>query len=102
MRKILFAILLTAMTSINAHASGQLFVESCKNVHPLSTYEDCNGYTNYGYGAYLCALNEAMLKCKAAAYVDCVELGRSFKNIISNEFVGYKACQATVTVRGWR
>lgn len=90
------------MTALNANAASQLFVEKCKNVHPLSTYEDCDMRESYGYGAYLCALNDAILRCRTAAYVDCHEVGATLKSIVSNEFVGYKACEASVTVRGWR
>lgn len=102
MKKILFGTLFTAMTAINAQAASQLFTERCRNVHPLSTYERCSMNSEYGYGAYLCALNDAEYRCKSAGNLDCVEVGVSLKNIVSQEFVGYKACEATVTVRGWK
>lgn len=101
MKKILLVILFASMTALNAQAA-QLFVEKCRNVHPLTTYDRCDMHSSYGYGAYLCALNDAMLRCRSAANVDCVEVGASLKSIISNEFVGYKACEANVTVRGWK
>ncbi|MES2769971.1 MAG: hypothetical protein V4596_12570 [Bdellovibrionota bacterium] len=91
-----------SIATLNANAAGNLFVEKCRNTHPLSSYEDCSINTNSGYGAYLCALDEATIRCRSAGNVDCVELGVTFKNIISNEFIGYKACEAKVTVRGWR
>jgi hypothetical protein len=102
MKKILLGTLFAAMTALNAQAESQLIVEKCKNVHPLSTYQDCNMHSDYGYGAYLCALNDAMITCKSDAFVDCHEIGVQLRSIISNVFVGYKACEATVTVRGWR
>lgn len=101
MKKILLVTVFASMAALNVQA-GQLFVEKCRNVHPLSTYEDCHIDSDSGYGAYLCALNDALIRCKNAANVDCVEIGASLRSIISHEFVGYKACEATVTVRGWR
>ncbi len=75
---------------------------TCRYPYPLSTYQGCNEYTHAGREAGDCALDQALSDCKDEHNSDCVEVGTTYREIISTEFIGYKACEATVRVHGYR
>ena len=91
-----------ADASSDAHAKANTYVANCRFEQPLDTYSFCNLNTYAGANAYQCALEEAMAKCKISYNADCIIIGANFTNIISHEFVGYKACEAKVYIHGYQ
>ncbi|MGZ3695165.1 MAG: hypothetical protein ACXWQO_13580 [Bdellovibrionota bacterium] len=96
---------LAALSSSAAKAenfTGTSYTKSYRFEHPLDTYDSCSGYSEAGSEAEAGAENEAMLACQRDYNSDCVVIGRRFVTIMSHEFIGYKACEAQVTVHGYR
>ena len=102
---IILLVLFSSLGSLWALAdsyTGSTFTSSCRYEHPLDTYEGCAAWTYAGQSAEECARARAMLDCRKAFSADCVLEGVTFSEILSLEFIGYKACEATVTVHGYR
>jgi hypothetical protein len=83
-------------------AAVETYVSTCRYEHPLDTYESCEAWTNAGQRASECARQEADFECRQGFNSDCVLVGTSYKVILSEDFIGYKACEATATVHGYR
>lgn len=96
------ALLSTFATAQAATFEGQAYVRAARFEHPLDTYERCGAHSHAGYEARQIALNEAMLACRQAYNADCIVTGTRFRTIMSREFIGYKSCEAQVTVHGYR
>ncbi len=61
-----------------------------------------NDGTWAGQQAYNLAASEALASCKNDYNSDCKIVSARYKDIISTEFIGYKACEAKVLVHGYR
>lgn len=83
-------------------ARASQYITSCRYEHPLSTYDGCNAKSSSGYFAYSCAVEEALSQCRSDYNIDCVVTAVTYRSIVSQEFIGYKACEASVRVRGYR
>ena len=83
-------------------AVANTYVKTCRFERPLDTYDGCDDDTWAGRQAEECAENEAVVACQNAYNSDCNVVGTTYKTIISEEFIGYKACEATVIVHGFR
>lgn len=55
-----------------------------------------------GQQAYNLAASEALASCKNDYNSDCKIVSARYKDIISTEFIGYKACEAKVLVHGYK
>jgi hypothetical protein len=96
---------ISAFTTVAAQAAsfeGQAYTRAARFEHPLDTYDSCGPNSEAGYEAHQVALNEAMLACRQGYNADCVVTGTRYVTILSREFIGYKACEAQVTVHGYR
>ncbi len=98
----LFSALSSQAANSGTPATVQSYTATCRYEHPLSTWDGCRNYTRAGAEARQCAEDEAILLCEQNYNTDCLFKGVKFKTIISHEFIGYKACEATVTVHGYR
>ena len=99
---------------------GQTYTATARFSQPLSTNHRCEGpspsrydseFTNAirfdegswaGFKAYELAAVEAMNACKIDYNSDCKIVAASYREIMSREFIGYKACEATVSIHGYR
>lgn len=99
---------------------GQSYTATARFSQPLSTNHLCEGpspsrydyeFSNSvrlyegswaGYKAYEIAALSAMNACKIGFNSDCKIVAAAYQDIISMEFIGYKACEATVVVHGYR
>lgn len=79
-----------------------IYKVTCPYEGPLMTSQNCDNKSYAGYKAKECAFAQALQQCEEDYNTDCVEKTTTYKEYISLEFVGYKACQATVTIRGYR
>ena len=109
MKKLHFAALATSLLATLATlpamaipATAGEYGGSCRFENPLSSYESCEAWSEAGETAAQCALERAMLKCRQDFNSDCVPQGAVYHTIISQEFIGYKACEARVLVHGFR
>jgi hypothetical protein len=102
MKKFLFMFFIVTAMASGAHAMSRLFTATTSTQVPLSTYDDCTHYSYYGKAAWDDAEEIAIEQCRENAYVDCVTVGGRVFAVTSQEFVGWKSCHASVTVRGWR
>ena len=106
----IFLILATLMANVSAlaavspdaQAKANTYVANCRFEQPLDTYSYCNEHSYAGANAYECAREEALAKCKISYNTDCIVVGVNFTNIISQEFIGYKACEAKVYIHGYQ
>lgn len=55
-----------------------------------------------GQMAFISAVDAAMNECQMLFHSGCRVASAKYKDFISTEFVGYKACEATVVVHGYR
>jgi hypothetical protein len=85
-----------------ANFVGGTYSSSCRYPYPLSTYQGCSDYTHAGSEAAECARDQAFENCRNEYNSDCIEVGVTYREIVSLEFIGYKACEATVLVHGFR
>lgn len=104
---ILVLSLLIAQAPLAVHAADTtakvlVFTGHGRYEHPLSTYEDCNPYTFAGIRAAAEAERDARNQCHDAFNDDCVVVTTTYKPILSQEFIGYKACESTVIVHGYQ
>lgn len=86
----------------DVHAKTNTYMASCRFEQPLDTYSSCSEDSYAGLNAFQCAREEAISKCKISYNADCIVVGFNFTSIISQEFVGYKACESKVYVHGYR
>ncbi|MCU1441764.1 MAG: hypothetical protein JWP85_2761 [Rhodoglobus sp.] len=89
-------------TAQAANFTGTSYTKAYRFEHPLDTYDSCSNHSEAGAEAEEGAENEAMLACQQDYNSDCVVIGRRFRTIMSKEFIGYKSCEAQVTVHGYR
>jgi hypothetical protein len=68
----------------------------------LLAHEQFNRGTVAGESAYLVAALESLNACKNDFNADCKIISASYKDYVSTEFIGFKACDATITVHGYR
>lgn len=81
--------------------TGRSYVKTARFEHPLDTYDACSPHSYAGAEARETAIREALLACRADFASDCVIKGTSFRAVMSREFIGYKYCEAKVTVVGF-
>ncbi len=99
---------------------GQTYTATARYAAPLSTFERCEGPspaalnldlpayvreyegTIAGRSAYHIAVSEALSACKNDMNADCKIVSALYKDFVSTEFIGYKACDASITVHGYR
>lgn len=81
---------------------GGTYSSTCRYPYPLSTYQGCGDYTRAGSEAAECARAQAFENCKDEYNSDCIEIGVTYREVLSLDFIGYKACEATVLVHGFR
>ncbi len=99
---------------------GRTYTATARFSQPLHTNQRCEGPspTRYdsdftdairysegswaGFKAYESAAVEAMNACKIDYNSDCKIVAASYREIMSREFVGYKACEAKVVIHGYR
>jgi hypothetical protein len=96
------AISTTAFAAPNRNIIAKDFQSTCRFEHPLDTYDGCNKNSHAGETAFECAKDDAMADCRNEYFSDCIVVGARYKTIISREFFGYKACEVTVLMRGYR
>ena len=82
--------------------TGSTYTKVARFEHPLDTYESCSKRSHAGSIAYEDAARDALLACRRGYNADCVEIGVAFRSVMSREFIGYKYCEAAVTVHGYR
>jgi hypothetical protein len=83
-------------------AVASTYTAKCRFERPLDTYESCDEFSCAGNTARECAEDEALGQCKDEYNSDCVIVDIQYTTIISEDFIGYKACEAHVTVHGFR
>ncbi len=99
---------------------GQTYTAKARYAIPLSTYQRCQGPspaalnidlspeiresfgTEAGESSYMIAAVEALSACKNDMNADCKIVSASYKDFVSKEFIGFRACDATITVHGYR
>ncbi len=104
-KRSLFGVALVACTlflSGTAFAGPTYYTAIYQSSYPLAGYEKCGFRGFIGQDAYEVAANEANAQCEEDGNLDCNEVSIRFKEIISTEFIGFKACEAKVVVRGWK
>lgn len=105
MKRILLLVLLALTVASSAFAQTtyvkRVYRATCNYSHPLSTYDGCGEHTNAGWSARECAINDAMVECENDDNVNCSVIGVTYQARMSNEFVGYKYCQAKILVHGF-
>lgn len=98
---------------------GQYFTSTVHYSQPLTTFDTClganpavtrnnwdygrsviEGATNAGAQAYSEAARIALNACEQKNNFKCLIVSAAYNDVISTEFIGYKACRATVTVLG--
>lgn len=102
MKLALVLISLISTSAFAAPATTSTYVGRCRFEAPLDTYSSCADGTYAGERAFRCAEDEAISACQESYNSDCIPAGVHYRTIISQEFVGYKACEVTVLVHGYR
>jgi hypothetical protein len=83
-------------------AEVKTFVATARYENPLDTFERCDAFSFAGISAARIAQDEAVNACKDEFNADCIVVSADYQDIVSTEFIGYKACSATVTVHGYK
>lgn len=91
-----------AASSSRGGATQSSYTATCRFPYPLDTYDQCDEFSSAGSEAEECARNQALVDCRNESNSDCVSEGATYEQIVSTEFVGYKACEATVHIHGYR
>ncbi len=99
---LLFFVSLAASPAQAIGITGTLYAKSCRVEYPLYTFDECAPWTDTGQNAADCAESKAEIACRDAFNTDCVHDAPTFREVMSTDPVGYKACEATATVRGYR
>ena len=129
MAKMIIGLMMTASTVSNAEVVvdkkqqiivGTSYVSTFRYSQPLTGVDICRGPntaqldnqivqaqredegTWAGQQAYNLAASEALASCKNDYNSDCKIVSARYKDIISTEFIGYKACEAKVLVHGYK
>jgi|GEM_PF-3667212 len=76
--------------------------EACLGPDPASDSQLLTGVTQAGLEAFLAAKQEALNACHNQYNADCKVVSAEYREIISLEFIGYKACEAKVVVHGYQ
>ena len=85
-----------------ANYTGNTYTVTFQYPNPLDTFERCDAYSGAGRYAAENAEEEALEECRNDHNGDCISEGAVFRSILSVQFIGYKACAATVSVHGYR
>jgi hypothetical protein len=96
---------LTFLFSMQASAetaSAKTYTRSCRFEQPLNTFDRCDEDSWAGHNAKECARDKAMQACGENYSSDCIVRSVVYQNYISREFIGYKACEVTISVHGYR
>ena len=123
MNKMIFAFLLIGQLALAngnttvgpAHSTvAQTYTTISRFSQPLTGTEPCVGpdpaypeFSRYsetwpGVRAYEQAAAESFNACKNDFNSDCQVVSASYRDVISTEFIGYKACEARVVVHGYK
>jgi hypothetical protein len=93
---------LSSVANAKNSFAGHVYAATERATSPLTTYEACSEYSDVGRMARHAAESDAVLECENDFNADCVVEGRKFRVIVSREFVGYRACEVTVYVHGYK
>ncbi len=75
--------------------------DACTYAAPLTTYQRCDESSYGGRWAENCAIQRTLRTCRTLGYIDCHSVGVEFVDVLSKEFVGYRACQANAFIVGY-
>ena len=110
----------TASSGTATSVTTQNFTGVALYSQPLTGYERCQGPnpaiveselpasgreysgTTAGREAYSEAASLAINICKQNRNYDCRVVSAEYKDVVSTLFIGFKGCQATVVVRGYK
>lgn len=99
---------------------GKSYVSTARFSQPITGYERCVGPnpalldlqipesvrdqrgTFPGWNAYIKAASQGLSVCKNDYNSDCKIVSAKYTDIVSVEFIGYRACEAEVVVHGYR
>ncbi len=87
---------------VEVTVKGRHYTAKARFDHPLTTYERCTDWSAAGINAEVRALEAAIDACERDFNLDCIHVTTIYKTVLSREFIGYKACEANVRVRGYQ
>lgn len=110
-----------ATEGLTHYMTGHTYLGKARYSQPLSSYEECVGphpsiYTDLhpeewesqgyptepGEKAFLRAAGDALGTCKNNYNANCKVVSARYRDVISIEFPGYRACEAVVVVHGYK